>query len=174
MARAQASTSKRGNVERVVAPVLPRNTTVADIMSRPAKIVAPDTTIETVRHLLLDSAISGMPVVDEDGEPIGMLSRTDLLRAGDEGMEMEDLLEGRDAPAGLGYEARLTHIGHRTVRDVMTPRVFSVPTDATVAHAAQEMTARHVHRLVVLDAAGKISGVVTSLDVLRWLARATR
>lgn len=54
---------------------------VSDIMWTPVPSVAPDTDIRRVAHVLLDTGLPGLPVVDEQGLVTGFVSRSDILRA---------------------------------------------------------------------------------------------
>src|SRR4029079_18434500 len=57
-------------------------TPVSAIMTTDVICVQPDVSIESVTRLLLERGISGVPVVDADGVPVGLVSKTDLLREG--------------------------------------------------------------------------------------------
>jgi CBS domain-containing protein len=61
------------------------------------------------------------------------------------------------------------HQGGRA-RDVMMPLVFSLAETATVGQAAALMAAEGIHRVVVTARDGSLLGIVSSLDVMRWLA----
>ena len=63
--------------EALPAPAL---CTVDEVMVRDVIAVRPDTSLQTAAELMLEHSISGMPVVDEDGQLVGMLSKTDLVR----------------------------------------------------------------------------------------------
>ena len=60
---------------------------------------------------------------------------------------------------------------HPTVSDVMTPDVLGVYADDSALAAALEMDRHDIHRLVVWDADGGVVGVVTSLDLVKAIAR---
>ena len=57
-----------------------------------------------------------------------------------------------------------------TAEDVMTPSMFSVREDACVRDAVQEMAKRRVHRVPVVSRSGAVVGMVSALDVMRWMA----
>jgi CBS domain-containing protein len=57
-----------------------------------------------------------------------------------------------------------------TVTDVMTPYLITVSEDTPIREVASRMGSCGVHRLIVVDPDQQIRGIVTSLDVLRWLA----
>jgi CBS domain-containing protein len=58
-----------------------------------------------------------------------------------------------------------------TVGDIMTPVTFTLTEDASVSRAAALMAFERVHRVPVVDAGGKVVGIVSALDVLGWLGR---
>jgi len=121
-------------------------TPVRAIMTGHVKCVRPDTELAEVCDLLTTESISGAPVVDEAGHAIGIISRTDLIH--------RELL-----PPGA------------TVDDLMMPMAFTLPEHASVAQAAALMAYEGVHRLPVLDTAGAVIGIVSALDIARWVAR---
>lgn len=122
---------------------------VTEAMVDEVYAVRRDVEIGSIRELLLSRGISGVPVVDPDGFPIGIVSKTDLVRGGDRsGQAAPDRL-----PAG----------------DLMTDVVFSLPENATLLDAATMMVVEQVHRVAIVDGAGILSGVLSTLDILRWL-----
>jgi CBS domain-containing protein len=126
-------------------------TCLREVMTRDVVCVGPDESAEDALRLLVEHGISGLPVVDAAGRPLGVLSRADLLEE-----RLEALTEGE-----LGEPAR--------VRDLMTQAALSLPESASVAEAAGLMAAYGVHRVQVVSAAGVLVGVVSPLDLLRWL-----
>lgn len=82
-------------------------------------------------------------MVDGDCRPLGVVSRSDLL-------------------AISGDQA--------TVADVMMPMAFTLPETATLSRAAALMAVEGVHRMPVVSSEGRVVGIISSLDVARWLA----
>lgn len=123
-------------------------TPVSTIMATDLVVVRPEQSIEELESLLLSRNISGAPVVDHTGRPIGIVSKTDLL--------------ARRGTAGASVV---------TVRDVMMRTAFSVTDHESIARAAGMMAFEGVHRVPVVDRNGVVTGVVSPLDVMRWLAR---
>jgi CBS domain-containing protein len=149
--------------------------TAADLMMpNPISIEASASLREAVA-VLIDRGISGAPVIDEAGRPIGVLSRSDILvhdRAKKPGnaefYDRADLI----LPAGerqSGTSPLEASVDRATVRDVMTPAIFAVAPDTPAAEVVREMTALKVHRLFVVDAGGVLVGVISALDILRHL-----
>jgi len=121
---------------------------VADVMSRVVVCVRADLAGAALARLLVERGIGGAPVVDRDGRPVGVVSKTDVLRA-------------------VARGADLTRL---TVDDMMMPVAFVVDEDATLARAAALMATEGIHRIPVVNRAGAVVGIVTPLDVARWLA----
>jgi CBS domain-containing protein len=160
-------------------------TPVASIMNANVVCVRQDLAVDALAALLLARGISGAPVIDDDGRPVGVVSKTDLLRAKGAPAAADDPDDG----AGLALEVRsergvVVELGasapvasgapssgpRARVREIMTPIVFSLPSDASVARAAALMTYERVHRLPVVGPDGEVVGIVSAMDVLRWLA----
>lgn len=139
---------------------------VRDLMTRPARTVAPDDDIESVVSLFLEAGISGAPVVDERGRVIGMISKTDLVREGAERRSR--------APGEGGRNERLEDalpIDGLPVRAVMTPLAFVLDEDAPLPVACALMAYEGIHRAPVCAASGEVVGVLSALDVLGFIAK---
>mgnify|MGYP006345675895 FL=1 len=150
-------------------------TSVSEVMTHHVVSVVAESLKKTLLALFLERGISGAPVVDASGRALGVVSKTDLLR---DFADRGDTLE-RSSPAvsSGGIQARLDRGMHveqfrdATVRDVMTPLAFTMPSSASIARASALMALEGVHRVPVVSEAGKVVGILSSLDVLRWLAR---
>jgi CBS domain-containing protein len=147
---------------------------VSDVMTRRVICVRTTLSARGVLMVLVEHGISGAPVVDAAGRPVGMVSITDLLREEYDQIEDEEdellpffareAVDRHRASPGPGAPARLT------AEEIMTPSVFSVREEATVADAAVEMARRGVHRVPVISRDGAVVGMVSALDVMRWMA----
>jgi CBS domain-containing protein len=150
-------------------------TPVGAIMSAPAECVTPETSIAELSALLLESAFGAAPVIDERGRPIGIVSKTDALRCYHEGRDAPGLdmivSEGPADAIEIGPGLDLARLERTSVRDIMTHAVFTLSEEASISRAAALMAYEGVHRIVVTDASGRALGVVSSLDIMRWLAR---
>lgn len=146
--------------------------TVAAIMTHTTYCVRPDVTVDTLAALLLDHRMSGVPVVDAEGKPIGVVSKTDVLRHLHERGDPPEV-EGARAPedvAALGPGFHAVRVDGTTVEDIMMPVVFAVEQDTPIVKAAALMAGEAVHRLAVVDDDLAIIGIVSALDVVRWVA----
>ncbi len=149
-----------------------------DIMNRRVITLKADMSLQAAASLLLEEGITGAPVVDSKGVAVGVVSLTDIAqRYADTGGEQAYSRAGANLYA-QGWEDKLTfeefselHIEDEEtqVSDAMTPTVYTVSIDASVADLAKAMIAGRVHRLFVTDAE-EIIGIITTLDLLRILA----
>jgi CBS domain-containing protein len=198
----------------VTAPEKPLALTAGDLMSRDVRTVRADTPLVDAARQLTRLGVRGVPVVDDAGQCVGVLSVSDLARWaagwGEPGTALlrtcvfqekyrepggqETVLclleEGvcplqrvQEMPTGqLGVVCIEPHCvptdwqlveldcTPTLVRDVMTTEVVSVDSGAPVPELARVMLDRAVHRLLVLDPAGRPAGVVSADALLRVLA----
>lgn len=145
---------------------------VSTIMTRTVYCVQPQVGVDLLAKLFLDYGVSGFPVVDDAGHPVGVVSKTDLLRyVHDHGVEMAERSDDEaDILAQLGGGFHAIDVDGATVRDMMMPIVFAVAADTPIAKAAALMAGENIHRLPVLDGDGAVCGILSSLDIVRWLA----
>jgi CBS domain-containing protein len=135
---------------------------VRDIMTTdPVKVTA-DTRLREAARLMVRHRVSGLPVVDEGGKLIGILSEGDFIRRE----------AGRDRPHGVSLldavfgEGELQPVGAETVAEIMTRSVVTITPEATVGEAARVMGRRSVKRLPVVDLEGELIGIVSRADVV--------
>jgi CBS domain-containing protein len=153
----------------------PDRVSVASIMSTDTICVDQNLSLEALIQLFLQHGISGAPVVDEKGRPLGVVSKTDLLRDEHENAGLFEREAETFQPDGgalePGHGLHLEAVREGKVRDIMTPITFTLAENATVARAAALMAYERVHRVPVLSQAGRVIGVVSALDIARWVAR---
>ena len=128
--------------------------TVAELMQRNVKSVPSEASLAEAIVALADEHISGMPVVDGTGRVIGVLSTTDVLTAEAEA----------DDPA-----ARESLLENTPVRDIMTPRPFTIAPGEDLREAARQMLYADVHRLFVAEG-DHVVGIISTTDIVRAVA----
>ncbi len=146
-----------------------------DVMTRELLTVGADWALDELKGFLLEHGISGAPVIDGSETLIGVVSSTDLLRAG-EGDESESaradgfFVSSLDRPLAADELAsmHLQASSSRTVRDVMTPVMFQIAEDSSVEEAADMMVRGRIHRVLVTDGE-RVTGIVSALDLVRVL-----
>jgi CBS domain-containing protein len=140
---------------------------VRDVMSRDVITVTPAMTLKEAAGLLVQHRISGVPVVDEDGDVVGVLSEADVLVKEGGGPRRDGLLGWLFEPD----DAVRDKLGARTVGEAMTTPPLTVGPQAPVHKAAARMVQDEVNRLPVVDEAGRIVGIVTRADLVRAFTR---
>ena len=149
-------------------------TTVADIMERDVPAVGPEDDVETVLRVMRTHELPGVPVVNEGGRCIGIITEADLVLS-DEGADLHlphyfELFGGFVFLEPLQrFESRLRKAFASKARDLMTEDPVTVSPDATIAEAARLIASKKHNRLPVVEH-GRLVGVVTRLDVLDALA----
>jgi CBS domain-containing protein len=151
--------------------VPPAYAPVSTIMTSPVVAVQNDASAENVQWLLVDRGIGAVPVLDRSGRPVGILAKTDLLRDRDEPM-VSVRLDEREAPPEPGSSVR--EAGGLRAADLMTPIVYGVLESTSIAATAALMAKQRVHHIVVVGEEGKVVGIVSALDIARWVAARER
>jgi len=143
---------------------------VGDLMNPNVVCVAPDTTVREAEKLFGERRITGAPVVDPAGQPVGVVSQHDLIRhqadratAGGTGRFYSDVEDYRDLASAP------VDVSGTPVSQVMSRELLTVERDASAAEAARRMRERRVHRLLVVHE-GVLVGIVSSLDLLEAVA----
>jgi CBS domain-containing protein len=148
--------------------------TAADLMTWNPVSVHQDAALGEVIALLTDREISAAPVIDDAGRPVGVVSRTDIVRhLRAKGLPAFEA--GAEPPPEGTLEAGFSSATDLTpVREIMTPAVLSVaPTAPVIEVVGMLVGVGRVYRLFVIDEGGVLVGVISVLDVLRKLRRGT-
>jgi CBS domain-containing protein len=127
---------------------MPAPLSVNDVMKTNVATLTPGTTLQETRGRMAELGIRHMPVLDHDGRLVGLLSLKDLLRA---------------------LEPAMTAQGLRTtlaVGDVMTRDLVVASPETPAVMAVEAMITRKIGSVLVVDAAGKLAGMVTKTDFL--------
>lgn len=147
--------------------------TAADIMTTSVKTALPDATVPEVARLLCETGISAVPICDDQGQVLGMLSENDLLRpvgqehAAKRSWWLNLLAEGTDlAPVFL----ESISVENQRARNLMAGPVITASPETTVPELADLLVRHHIKRLPILRD-GKLIGIVSRADLVRALAR---
>ena len=141
---------------------------VAEVMCREVATVHPDSPIIQVIEILLDRDFTDVPVVDDAGKVACMISDSDLLTRG--GMNVTISLKKATDPEFVRQLHDSLENPNRKVSEVMTREVATVPPDMVLGRAAKLMVEKQLKRLPVVDAEGKLIGILGRLDVLNTIA----
>jgi CBS domain-containing protein len=151
--------------------------TVADIMDADPVSVGPDADVETVVRLLRRHELPGVPVVNEGGRCIGIVTEADLVIADEQGdLHIPHYVELFGGVVFLEplrrFEERLKKAVASRVEDLMTADPTTIEAGASV-HEAGRVIARSGHNRLPVIEHGRLVGVVTRIDVLEALTRET-
>ncbi|MET9675588.1 CBS domain-containing protein [Streptomyces sp. NPDC006482] len=127
-----------------------RHRSVADLMTPNAVAVQPGTSFKEIARLLDEYGITAVPVVDHENRPVGVVSEADLLRRH----------TAKDGPS--------------TAEAMMSSPVVTARPSWTAVEAARLMERHRVKRLPVVDAGGRLIGVLSRSDLLQLFLRRDR
>lgn len=142
---------------------------VSDVMTPDVLSVPPEASVAVAAQLMLQKRISGVPVIDDLGNLVGIVTEGDFLRRAETGT-------GRRRPRWIEFfmgPGRLSdeyvRLSGRKVSDVMTREVRTVPPDASLEQAVRLMERHNIKRVLVVDN-GKVVGIVTRANLLHAMA----
>ncbi len=144
---------------------------VRSIMSNPVVTVFPETTLSEAAHYLVKERISGLPVVDEKGWLIGIITEADFLRSlgfsspRHKNQTIWETLEHLFEQ--LAHHGEMQNNTEGRVRDFMSNNVVCIGEDESLHAAISKMKTNEVKRLVVCDQQGKVIGMITRSDLVR-------
>ena len=146
-----------------------------DIMNTDVLSVRDDMTVQELAGFLTEREILGAPVVDSEGEVVGVVSCTDIVQST---TTEADILVDKSTPGFYehGWEDKLDpnemarlHVEENEslpVREIMTPTIYTVPEDTPISDIAKAMVAGRIHRLLVTRGS-RLVGIITTLDMLK-------
>ena len=151
------------------------STPISAAMARDVVCVEPTLSVEALTALFLERGLSQAPVVDAGGNPIGMVSKTDLLREVQDRGDVEERISVRrrewwNYGAGLADGFQVTSVARATVGEIMKPLGVTLPKTASLAEAIALIEMMGVHHVPVVRSDGKVVGMFCALDAVCWLA----
>ncbi len=152
---------------------------VCDVMQSEVVTLKPSDLMAHAASVFMKSHISGAPVVDGNGECVGVLSITDIVSAVDQSPDitarLADEFFGQAnliLPSAV-YVERLANIRDRLephsdqpVSKFMMPEVVTVNENDTLHAAVRRLVDGRIHRVIVVDNEGRLRGIVSPMDVL--------
>jgi CBS domain-containing protein len=147
--------------------------TAKDIMTKDVITVRPDTSIEELADLLVRNEISGVPVVDDDGMLVGVVTENDLISR-DKRLHIPTVVSFLDAAIYLEsskkFEQEVKRLTATKVGDICVRKVVTVKPDTPIVDIATIMSEKKFHLLPVVEG-GKVLGVVGKRDMVKAVAR---
>jgi CBS domain-containing protein len=147
--------------------------TVADLMNHDVVTVLPTTPLSQAIQILVDRQISGLPVVNDAGKLVGVISESDLMWR-EKGLDRPPYIMFLDSVIYLQNPAKHDRDLHKvlgqTVGEVMTSHAISITADATIPTAARIMHEKKIHRLPVVDTEDRPIGIITQGDIVKAIA----
>ncbi|MBF0252486.1 MAG: CBS domain-containing protein [Candidatus Omnitrophica bacterium] len=134
-----------------------------DIMTTNVLTVKPETTLIEVSEILRSKRVSGLPVVNDDNEVVGIITITDLMKVLDRIYKWKDL-EKRDSDLKISGRFEEEKKNSK-VKDFMTTDVLTLTEDSTIDFVRQKMFTNKIHTLPVVKD-GKLIGIIGKHDLV--------
>ena len=154
---------------------------VNDAMERDVIKFHADDKISDVAQKLRDNKISGAPIVDNDNKVIGIISEGDIMRLLEVHSPRLNLilpapLDVIELPIRMKHELDeiaedMNRAASVLIGDIMTKKVYTMNEEDDISDAAQYMDTHSINRLPVVDAEGKLIGIITRGDLISAMVR---
>ena len=156
---------------------MPSTTPVRDVMTKDVVTLTPDQTFEQAADVLADKKIGAAPVVTKDGKLVGLLRDEDLI-VSEANLHAPTWFNffGVDFPLPgqqKHFEEELKRMVAANVEQLMTKEFETASPDDTVADVATKMHDADVTHMPVVDADGKLVGIIARGDIVRRVAETT-
>ena len=144
-----------------------------DIMTKDVITVTPVTTIEDLAHILIEHNISGAPVVNDEGNLVGIVTENDLISKNKRlhiptVMRLFDAYIILESPATI--EREIKRMAAVTVNDIFVKDVVTVTEENSVEEIATIMSEKKVYLIPVVTG-GKITGIIGKMDLIKGIAK---
>ncbi len=140
---------------------IPRNVpeAIQAVMTKKVVTCSPEDKVGTVWGHMLETDYTGLPVVSKKGEPIGMITRRDIIKSGAVRIEVEDDRRTRpkDSPK---------------VEKIMSTPAYTLSENGSFRSAVEMIIHYDIGRVTIVNQQGKISGIVDRQDLLRTIVSA--
>ncbi|NJK37074.1 MAG: CBS domain-containing protein [Oscillatoriales cyanobacterium RM2_1_1] len=149
---------------------------VADVMTQNPIVASPNLSLKEAIQILAEHRISGLPVVNQGGELVGMVSETDIIWQ-ESGITPPAYITILDSIIYLESPTRYEQELHKalglTVDEVMTKKgIVTVSPDLLLSEAARLMNEKRVHQLPVVSTEEKLVGILSCGDIIQAMALA--
>lgn len=144
---------------------LPSDLPVHEIMTKDPVAVRGDQAVLLAWEKMLKQNIKALPVVDENDQVIGLLTHEDVMERA--GLNARLAVAQKLDEESLAAEMEILRRSNLTVKDVMSQPAITIHRDDPIGLAAERLVKNSITRLPVVDAGGKLAGMVSRLDILR-------
>jgi len=145
---------------------------VNDIMTKDVVTVTKETTVMELAEIFAKRHLSSLPVVDQDGVLVGIVTETDLVEQ-DKNLHIPTVISIFDwviyLESDKKFEKELKKMTGRTVGDIYSADVVTVAPDSSIADVADLLSSRKINALPVV-AGNKLAGIVSRIDLIRSMA----
>ena len=148
-----------------------------DIMKTEVYVLKQGDTIEHAIEKLIEYNISGMPVVDEDNQLVGVLTETDIVTKSKK-LDVPNYFPSfyplfdtkKYLDKVINLDTKMKEMIESKIGDVMTKDVFSVEEDVALEEIVKLMASKGIHRVPVVAKDGRVIGIITQKDVIKAYA----
>jgi len=145
-----------------------------DIMNKPVITINKDASINELSSLLLKGKISGVPVLDQEGNMVGIVTEGDII-VQDTDLHFPRYFKLLDSIIYLESLSKFKenlrkHLATR-VEDIMTREVKTVNETTPINEIANLMTQRNINRVPVVDDNKKLVGIITRADIIKSMIK---
>ncbi len=149
--------------------------TAKEIMTTEVKTAHPDMPVKELAALLYNNKIGGVPVVDDEGQVIGVVTENDLIDQNKK-LHIPTMVSFLDSvifiDSAASFEKEIKKMTGSQVKDVCSEQLFTVDEDASLEDIASLISEEGVHTLPVLKD-GKLVGVIGKADLIGVIAQGT-
>lgn len=141
---------------------------VKDVMHKDVTSLSPSTNALEALQIILNKHISGLPVIDKEGNLHGMLTEKEFLK-----VILPGYIEQVGTMIYTGYDKtikKMQGLKNLTVKDVMREKVITTNPSVSLAEIARLMLTQRIRRIPVIEN-DKVIGIITREDVVKTIAK---
>ncbi len=147
--------------------------TAKDIMTTEVITIKKDASIENLANLFIEHKVNGIPVVDDTGKAIGMVTEGDLIEQ-NKNLHIPTVIALFDAVIPLEgqktFESEVKRLTASKVEDIYNKKVISVGPDESVQEVGTLMAEKDIHTIPVMEE-GKLLGIIGKVDVIKAMTQ---
>lgn len=145
-----------------------------DLMKKNVVFISKEENVKEIVSILMQNHISGVPVIDQNNQLIGIVTEKDLITK-EKGFNISSYMEFIASilfiDGHMHFKSKYEKLKHLTARDIMSAPVYTVHLDATIDEIASIMVNRHINRLPVINEHNELVGIIGRGDLLPALIK---